>query len=119
MKRKRYRVGVWKVIRRGWETFNNSIGFRVDNRQRVKFWKDNWCDQPGELSLREAFPALFSIAIVKDAWAVEAWEHEGKGDARTIVSQDYSMIGRLEEVEAFFRQLQSQSIVKDVEDKMV
>ncbi|RVW87733.1 hypothetical protein CK203_043938 [Vitis vinifera] len=66
---------------------------KYEEEKRVKFWKDNWCDQPGELSLREAFPALFSIAIVKDAWAVEAWEHEGKGDARTIVSQDYSMIG--------------------------
>ena len=33
------------------------------NERRVKFWKDLWCD---ELTLKEAFPNLFRLAVNKD-----------------------------------------------------
>jgi hypothetical protein len=40
----------------------------VGNRERVKFWSDLWC---GDSSLKEAFPALFSVASNKEAAVVD------------------------------------------------
>ena len=59
-----YGVGLWKGIRRGWDRFFTFVSFSVGNGERVKFWSDLWC---GDSSLKEAFPALFSIASNKVA----------------------------------------------------
>ena len=42
----------------------------------MKFCEDRWySDEP----LGEAFPTLFLIATVKDAWVAELWEQNGEG----------------------------------------
>ena len=35
-----YRVSLWKAIKNGWEVVCNGRGFKVGNRQMVKFKKD-------------------------------------------------------------------------------
>jgi hypothetical protein len=57
-------VGLWKNIRRGWETFYSFARFEVRDGVRTKFWHDLWC---GDMVLKKVFPDLFGIAQVKDA----------------------------------------------------
>ena len=45
--------------------------FKVGFRNRVRFWKDKWCD---DTSLRELFLELDSIATSKDAWVGDLWD---------------------------------------------
>ena len=45
--------------------------FKVGSGNKVKFWKDRWC---GDVSLRDVFPNLFSIASSKDARLADAWD---------------------------------------------
>jgi len=54
-------VGLWKNIRKGWETLSSFIRFEVGDGVRTKFWHDLWC---GDMILKEAFPVLFGIARV-------------------------------------------------------
>ena len=74
--RDRYKVGVWKAIRNGWESFRSHSRFFVGDGTRVKFWKDLWCENQ---SLEEAFPTLFNLSVNKDSWVAEAWEEDGVG----------------------------------------
>jgi hypothetical protein len=60
-------VGLWKNIRKGWEKFLGPYRFEVGDGASAKFWHDTWCT---DAILKEAFPALFGIARVKDASVV-------------------------------------------------
>jgi hypothetical protein len=57
-------VGLWKNIRRGWDTFKGLTRFAVGDGTRVSFRYDVWCR---DTTLKIAFPSLFGIASVKDA----------------------------------------------------
>jgi hypothetical protein len=57
-------VGLWKNIRKGWETFSGFARFEVGDGVMTKFWHNLWC---GDTVLKEVFPDLFGIARVKDA----------------------------------------------------
>ena len=59
-----YGVGLWKAIRRKWHVVSNRLSFVVGNGQRVRFWKDKWCE---DSLFFVAFPTLFTIAMSKDA----------------------------------------------------
>jgi hypothetical protein len=61
-------LGLWKNIRKGWDTFKHYVRFEVGSGSRVLFWKDVWC---GERPLMNVFPALFAIVCAKDAWVEE------------------------------------------------
>lgn len=56
-------VGVWKGIRKGWNSFGRHISFEVGTGSTVLFWKDKWC---GDEELWRTFPNIFSIATDKD-----------------------------------------------------
>ena len=43
--RDKYEVGVWTIIRKGWNLFNCRVAFEVANGLRVKFQKDTWCPE--------------------------------------------------------------------------
>jgi hypothetical protein len=60
-----YGVGLWKHIRRGWDTFVKGLRFKVGVGSKVHFWHDTWC---GDQLLKHAFPSLFSIVRYKEAW---------------------------------------------------
>ena len=64
-------MGVWKTIKNGWEDFKDKISFKVGSGNRVKFWKDKWCE---DMPLRDSFPDLYSITSSKDAWVVDVWD---------------------------------------------
>jgi hypothetical protein len=57
-------VGVWKNIRKGWISFSRFTRFVVGYGSKISFWHDLWCR---DTTLKEAFPALFGIARLKDA----------------------------------------------------
>jgi hypothetical protein len=57
-------VGLWKYIRKGWETFSRFLRYEVGDGSRTRFWHDLWC---GDTVLKEVFPDLYGIARVKDA----------------------------------------------------
>jgi hypothetical protein len=61
-------VGLWKNIRKGWETFKGFTRHVVVDGTRISFWHDLWC---GDMVLKVAFPVLFGIACVKDASVVD------------------------------------------------
>ena len=46
--------------------------FRVGSGNKVKFWKDGWCE---DLPLRDVFLNLFSITFSKDARMVDVWDN--------------------------------------------
>jgi len=57
-------VGLWKNVRKGWETFSGYTKFEVRDGTRISFWHNLWCR---DMTLKAAFPALFGIASAKDA----------------------------------------------------
>lgn len=63
-----YGLGLWKVIRCGWEDFRRRSHFIVGNGRRLKCWKDRWCS---ENFFEESFLDLIFIAIDKESWVAE------------------------------------------------
>ena len=59
-----YGVRLWKEIRREWHVVSSRLSFVVGNGQRVKFWKDRWCE---DSPLCVSFLTLFALAVFKDA----------------------------------------------------
>jgi hypothetical protein len=57
-------MGLWKNIRKEWETFSGFDRLEVGEGVRTKFWHDLWC---WDIVLKEVFLVLFGIASVKDA----------------------------------------------------
>jgi len=43
-------VGLWKYIRKGWETFSRFLKYEVGDGSRTSFWHDLWC---GDTVLKE------------------------------------------------------------------
>lgn len=50
------------------EDSKTNSGPEVSLVDLVKFWKDRWCR---ELSLRDSFLVLYSIASSRDAWVLK------------------------------------------------
>jgi hypothetical protein len=67
-------VGLWKNIRKGWDTFKSFTRLVVGDGTRISFWHDLWC---GDTALKVAFPGLFGIACVKDASVADNREELG------------------------------------------
>ena len=107
--RERYGAGVWKAIKNGLEDFKVRTRFRVKSGNRVKFWKDRWRT---DLSLRDAFPNLFSITSFKNAQVVDVWDG-GSWNPRFIRQlNDWE----LKKVNNFFGRQHDHSLSMDSED---
>ena len=66
-----FETGVWKEIRKEWESFSPTTMCSVRNGRRVQFWKDFWC---GEEPLALTFLSLFSLTINKEAMVAYLWD---------------------------------------------
>ena len=51
------------VIRKDWDLVKSRLSFVVDNKQRVKFWKDKWCETTPSCAF---FLSLFALAVSKE-----------------------------------------------------
>ena len=52
-------TGVWRDIRKLWETFFSDASLMVGNGEHIQFWKDIWL---GDIPLMNDFPNIFQIA---------------------------------------------------------
>ena len=111
-----YKVGLWKAIRTLGEFINSRVSFSIGNGGRVKFWKDIWCRE--EL-LRVAFPSLFVIASLKEAWVVDLWtQSRGKGVWFRSFSRHLNDL-KIEGLECFLSRLQDKVVIGDREDNII
>jgi hypothetical protein len=62
-----YGVGLWKIIRRGWEKFSSHTRVDVGDDSNVRFWNDLWS---GDMALKEAFPVLMEM---NDIWPLSLY----------------------------------------------
>ncbi|RVW47335.1 putative ribonuclease H protein [Vitis vinifera] len=98
--REAYGLGLWKAISKMGHQVTPFVGFVVGDGEKVKFWKDKWCET---IPLSEAFPSLFALASNKEAWVNEVWTAEGNGgEVGTLVSIDLSTIGSWKKWKGYF-----------------
>ena len=92
-----------------------SFGFVVGDGEKVKFWKDKWCET---IPLCEAFPSLFALASNKEAWVNEVWTAEGErgGSWNPCFNRPFND-WELEEVERLFFCLEGKKVRVD-EDRV-
>ena len=60
------------------EIIKTGACWKIGNGQRIKFWEDHWL---GQATLRELFPRLYSVSIMKEwhsaefgYWTEDRWE---------------------------------------------
>ena len=95
--REAYGVGLWKAISKMGYLVTPSFGFVGGDGEKVKFWKDKWCET---IPLSEAFSSLLALASNKEAWVNEVWTAEG--EVGTLVSIDLSTIGSWKKWKGYF-----------------
>ena len=114
--REGYGVGLWKEISKEGLLLLNNVSFSVGDGKRVRFWKDIWC---GNISLCEAFPFLYDLAVSKDAWVADCWDSMGEEGGWTPRFLRPFNDWEVEEVERFLSSIQGKRLNADVEDRMV
>jgi hypothetical protein len=67
-------MGVWKNIKKGWDSFSRFIRFVVRDGSKISFWHDLLC---GDMVLKVAFLALFGIVLVKEVSVADNLEFLG------------------------------------------
>ena len=84
-------MGVWKAIRKYWESIRSRSCFIIGNGRKVKFWKDLWCE---DQALKDVFPNLFQLAVNKDRWVFDAWRRVERWIVGILCFQDTLTIGK-------------------------
>ena len=57
-------VSLWKHIQSGWSRFSRYVHYTIGSGDSVRFWLDSWSE---EGLLRDVFPAIYNIALHKQA----------------------------------------------------
>ena len=113
--RKSYGVGLWKSLSRWSVLVSNHFSFVVGDGKRTKFWKESWC---GDTSLIDAYPSLFTIACVKNAWVGDGWSEEMGGGfwnpTFLIPFNDWEM----DAVESLLCRIGGRRVIEGVEDRV-
>lgn len=68
------------------------------------------------MSLEEAFPSLFSIAITKEAWVQYLWGMEHSGGCRNRTFSLPFNDWELEDVESFLSRIGEKRIIEGMKD---
>jgi hypothetical protein len=108
-------VGVWKNIRKGWISFSRFTRFVVGDGSKISFWHDLWC---GDTTLKEAFPALFGIARLKDAVVADNLELLGDSLQWNVSFIREAHDWKVDVFASFFQLLHSVKVNQDNEDSL-
>ena len=95
-----YGSSLWKDIRKEWPSFFQNSVFALGDGRRINFWKDVWC---GEEALCVRYPALFNLALNKEAKVADMWDSGEGVEVGHQPSQELSMIGRLKRWQVFYK----------------
>ncbi|RVW46187.1 Cleavage and polyadenylation specificity factor subunit 1 [Vitis vinifera] len=87
----------------------------VGNGQRVRFWRDKWCDNE---PLCDSFPSLFAFSLSKKAWVAKVWNLEGEGRGWTPRFSRLFNDWEMGSVEYFLLRLQATRVHEDVVDRV-
>ena len=71
---------MWKNIRKGAESFFGHVLYVVGEGFRIKFWHDPWSSPS---TLKVLYPALFAIAMNKEAMVSEMVDYAPDGGGRS------------------------------------
>ena len=114
--REAYGLGLWKAISKMGHKVTPFVGFVVGDGEKVKFWKDKWCET---IPLSEVFPSLFALASNKEAWVNEVWTAggEGGGSWNPCFNRPFND-WEMEEVERLLCCLEGKKVRGDEEDKV-
>ena len=88
------------------------MAFSVGNGTRVRFLKNSWY---GDDPLCVSFPSLFAIALEKEAWVEDVWNHSERGVWAPRQLNDWEVVV----VEHFFQRLQGNRVCREVDDHVV
>ena len=70
-------VGVWKEILKESDWCWESMAFKVEKGNKIRFWTDPWC---GSYVLSQSFLNLFAMAAHRNAMVEEMWDQNfGQG----------------------------------------
>ena len=107
---------MWKAISKMGHLVTPFFGFVVGDGEKVRFWKDKWCET---IPLCEAFLSLYALASNKEAWVNEVWTAEGerRGSWNPCFNRPFND-WELEEVERLFCCLEGKKVRVDEEDRV-
>ena len=109
-----YGVGLWKNIRKGWETFKGFTRYVVGDGTRISFWHDLWC---GDLVLT-AFLVLYGIVCEKNASVAANLEMLGGSNQWNVSFTREAHDWELEVFASFLQVLHLVRVRQGCEDKM-
>ena len=95
---------------------SSRLSFQVGNGQRVRFWRDKWCDNE---PLCDSFPSLFAFSLSKKAWVAKVWNLEGEGRGWTPRFSRLFNDWEMGSVEYFLLRLQATRVHEDVVDRVI
>jgi hypothetical protein len=108
-------VGLWKFICMGWNNFKRHVRFDLGVGSKISFWEDVWC---GEVSLKDTFPGLFSIAGLKEASIADNVERSNGVVQWNIVFTRLVHDWEVEILGSFYSRLYSFKFRGHLEDKL-
>jgi hypothetical protein len=108
-------VGLWKNIRKGWETFLGYIRFKVGDGTMISFWHDLWV---GNMTLKATFSALFGIAAAKDASVANNLEFLGGSNQWNVSFAREAHDWEVDVFASFFQILDSVIVRRGGEEKL-
>jgi hypothetical protein len=108
-------VGLWKFICMGWNNFKRHVRFDLGVGSKISFWEDVWC---GEVSLKDTFPGMFSIAGLKEASIADNVERSNGVVQWNIVFTRLVHDWEVEILGSFYSRLYSFKFRGHLEDKL-
>ena len=111
-----YGSGVWKEIRKEWDTVSARAAFSLGNGRRLRFWKDAWS---GEEAFSCSYPTLFAMAANKEVSVAEVWEPSCEGGVWTPCFVRPFNDWEMEEIQNLLQTLQEKRILLNQNDLML
>jgi hypothetical protein len=108
-------VGVWKFIRKGWDSFSGFTRFVVGDDFKINFWHDLWC---GDMALKVAFPTFFGIARAQDASVADKLEFLSGANQWNAGFSREAHDWEVDAFAYFLQALHSIKVGRDREDKL-